>query len=149
MLRRARWTGLGRVLWQQPYEAAVAVASMSGVLELSRTRGSASAAELYPHWILYAIGVLLAVGGALTAAGLLGAGYAASDVGRVMARRFEQAGQYLLSGALLALGASASSQGERGVIAASVDIALAAAAAARAVMVSRAIARAGRDEAGP
>lgn len=140
-----RLTGVGRVLRQQPYEAAIALSALSGILELSRTAGS-GAAVIYPHWALYVIGVALTVGGALTAAGLVGSGYAISDVGRVLARRIEQAGQYLLGGVLFALGSATASFGTRGVIGASVDLAIGAAAAGRAVMISRVIGRAGREE---
>lgn len=145
MTERARRTGLGQVLGQEPYEAAIGVAGLAGLLELSHTAGSAAAAELYPRWFLYLLGGALAAGGLLTLLGLAGAGAAAGDVGRLMARRVEQFGQYLLGGALVALGVSAICSGSHGVVTGCVDIAIGCAAAAQAVRVSRAIARAGRE----
>jgi hypothetical protein len=139
--------GLGHVLWRQPYEAVIALASLSGILELSHTVGSAAAALAYSHWLLYAIGILLTGGGALTLAGLLGVGVAFGDVGRVQSRRVEQCGQYLLAGALVILGGSALGVGSRGAITGALDLAIAGAAASRAVTISQVIARAGREAA--
>jgi hypothetical protein len=140
-------TGLGHVLWRQPYEAVIALGCLSGILELSRTTGSAAAALAYSHWLLYAIGLLLTIGGALTLAGLCGAGVATGDVARVQSRRVEQCGQYLLAGALVVLAGSALAVGTRGTITGSVDLAVAGAATARAITIGQIIARAGREAA--
>lgn len=145
---RGRLVGVARILRQQPYEAAIGLVGLSGLLEVSRTSRSLAAAVLYPHWVLVTVGIVLAAGGATTLGGLAGAGTAVGDVGRVMARRFEQAGQFLLCGGFMALGAAAGSFGVRGLLGATVYGAIGCAALIRAVMISQVIARAGRDEGG-
>lgn len=140
-----RLAGLAHILRQQPYEAAVGLAATTGILEISE-RGGAGAIALYPWWMLYAAGLMLFAGGLFTLAGLVSAGLTLSDGGRVAARRVEQSGQYLLAGVLGALACAAVSFGLRGAISGSVDFALGGAALARAVMISRAIGAAGREE---
>jgi hypothetical protein len=146
MRKRGRWAELGHVLWQQPYEAVIALACLSGVLEVGRGTGSGSATRLYQHWVLDAIGLVSACGAVLTLAGLVACGIATKEVSRVMARRVEQCGQWLLAGVLLALGIAALSSGVRGVNSGALELATACAATARAVMVSRAITRAARGD---
>lgn len=142
---RPRLAGLAHILRQQPYEAAIGLAATTGILEVSDRSGSGALA-IYPGWLLYASGVMLFVGGALTAAGLVCVGLALSDGGRVGGRRVEQFGQYLLAGVLGSLACASLSFGLRGAISGSVDFALGGAALARAVMISRAIGAAGREE---
>jgi hypothetical protein len=143
---RGRWAELGHVMWQQPYEAVIALACASGVLQVGRGTASGAATRLYQHWVLDAIGLVSLCGAALTLAGLVACGIATKEVSRVMARRVEQCGQLLLAGVLLALGIAALSSGVRGVNSGALELATACAATARAVMVSRAIARAGRGD---
>lgn len=137
--------GLTHILRQQPYETAIGLAAITGILEISNRSGSGALAY-YPVWLIYASGSMLFAGGLLTVAGLVCAGIALTDAGRVDARRVEQFGQYLLAGALGALACAALGFGLRGAIAGSVDFALGGAALARAVVISRAIGAAGREE---
>lgn len=144
---RPRLAGLAHILRQQPYEAAIGLASTTGILEIINRAGSGALA-VYPVWLVYASGMMLFAGGLLTLAGLAWAGLTLSDVGRVLARRVEQSGQYLLAGVLGALACAAISFGLRAAIGGSVDFALGTAALARAITISRVIGSAGREETG-
>jgi hypothetical protein len=139
-----RWRGLGTVLRQQPYEAAVAVACLSGVLEAWGGRGSGAVSTVFPWWALHLLGATLALGGVLTVGGLIGVGCCLRDVPRVVARRVEQSGQILIAGVLFAVAAGAATYGANGAITSAVDVALAVASAARASVIADTFRTAGR-----
>jgi len=140
-----RLTGLGHVGRQQPYEAALALAYLSALWQLSQGTGSGAASRVLPHWALYVTDALLGLGGALTLGGLLAVGVATSDVRRVLGRRVEQAGQLLTAGVLAATGIGAFTAGTPGTVPGAVYTALGAAAVTRASMIGRTFAAAGRD----
>ncbi len=120
---------------------------MSGLVELTTGSGAGAVAQ-YPRWLLYLLGSLLFAGGVFTITGLMCAGLLFGAVAVLLARRVEQSGQFLLCGALTALGSAALSFGLRGMISGLVDMALGAAALARGVTISRVIARGGLDGTG-
>lgn len=141
---RERMVGLGRVLRQQPYEAAVGLGALSGIVEAVTARGSTALSLVIPHWALHALGVMIALGGALTLCGLVLAGVVVDDVRRVVARRMEQAGQIMISGVLAAIGIGAATYGVSSLIPGVVDIALASASAVRAGVIADTFRSAGR-----
>jgi hypothetical protein len=130
---------VGRSLRQEPYEAAIGAACLSGVVEMVTGRGSNALSVVIPHWALHVLGGMALVGGALTLGGLVVAGLASDDGRRVVARRAEQTGQIMVSGVLAAIGIGATTYGINSLIPGVVDLALAAAAAIRALAVARAL----------
>jgi hypothetical protein len=125
------------VLRQQPYEAAIGTASLSGVVETATGRGSNALSVVIPHWALHVLGAMAVAGGALTLAGLVAAGLASDDAARVGPRRLEQTGQIMLSGVLVALGVGATTYGISSLIPGAMQLAVGAAAAVRAAAIAR------------
>lgn len=141
-----RVEGLARVLRQQPYEIAIALAvAVSSLASLAQDRGPGAAARVLPQWALRPVGILLALAALASLAGLLAAGALVDPVRRVLARRVEQAGQTLLSGVLFAVAIGAFSAGPPGTISGAVYSALAAASAARAAMIGHTFSTAGKE----
>jgi hypothetical protein len=128
---------LAGALRQEPYEAAIGTASLSGVVEMATGRGSNALSVVIPHWALHVLGAMAMVGGALTLAGLVVAALAADDAGGVLARRMEQTGQIMLSGVLVALGIGATTYGISSLIPGAMQLAVGAAAAVRAAAIAR------------
>lgn len=141
---RERVRSLGRALRQQPYEAALSVAWLSGLVPMVTGRGSAAVARVLPSWSFHILGGVIALGGMLTLAGLVLAGLSVDDVRRVVARRLEQSGQIMISGVLMVIGAGAVSFGAAGAVTGGVYLALAAATVTRAVVIAETFRVAGR-----
>jgi len=89
------------------------------------------------RWQVDAADVMLIVGGALTVGGLLTVGVSQDAVRRVVARRVEQAGQFLVGGVLAAFAVAAASLGTAGMVGLLVYGALAWAAVVRGALVGR------------
>lgn len=139
-----RVRSVGRVLRQQPYEAALSVAWLSGVVQMVTGRGSAAVARVLPPWSFHILGGVIALGGMLTLAGLVMAGWSVDDVRRVVARRLEQSGQIMISGVLMVIGVGAVSYGSVGAVTGAVYLALAAATVTRAATIAETFRTAGR-----
>lgn len=132
-----RVAGLAHIARQQPYEGAVAFAlALSAAWSLTGAPGSSGAlGRVLSRWQVDAADVMLLAGGALTVGGLFAVGVSQGAVARVLARRFEQAGQFLLGGVLVALALAVASAGRAGVVGVLVYGALAWAAVTRGVLV--------------
>lgn len=141
---RERLSGLAVVWRQQPYEAALSVAWLGGVVQLVTGRASGADAKILPHWALPILSGVIALGGLLTLTGLVMTGMVADDVRRVVARRLEQVGQIMISGVLFATGIGVVSYGVIGAVTGGVYLALGAATATRAAVIAGTFRRAGR-----
>lgn len=144
-MRGRRLQGLGHIFRQQPYEVAFALACLSALWALRAGSGSGAVARVLPHWGLVATDLVLAAGGALTLFGLVVAGSTLDDVRRVLGRRVEQGGQFLIAGVFAATAIVVYSLGSVGTVPGAVYTALAAASATRAAMIGHTFAQAGRD----
>lgn len=143
-MARERILGLGRILRQQPYEAAIGLGCLSGLLEAITGRGSNALSAVIPHWALHVLGVMVAAGGVLTLGGLVASGLMVDEVRRVVARRMEQTGQIMISGVLVAIGIGATTYGVGSAIPGVVDLALGLASAVRAAVIADTFRTAGR-----
>lgn len=134
-----RLGGLGHIARQQPYEGAVAFAL--GLAAAWSLWGPAQAAgvlgRVLARWQVQAADVMVIAGGTLTLAGLAVAGVVGDAVHRVLARRVEQAGQFLMGGVLAAYALAALSLGVVGVVGALVYGALGGAALWRGAQVGQ------------
>jgi hypothetical protein len=139
-----RLRAVARAVRQQPYETAIGAASLTGVVELATGRGSSALSMVIPHWALHVLGAVIALGGAMTLAGLMLAAWTADEVRLVVARRVEQAGQIMISGVLVAIGVGAATYGVSSLIPGAVDLALGAASAARAAEIAATFRTVGR-----
>lgn len=135
-MARERLRSLGRILRLQPYEAAIGVGSLSGVVELATGRGSSALSAVIPHWALHVLGGMAVLGGLWTLVGLAMQGFVVDDVRRVMARRMEQTGQIMISGVLLVIGIGAATYGVTSVVPGTMELAISVAAAVRAAVIA-------------
>lgn len=93
-----RVLGLRHIAGQQPYEAALAFAlAMAAAWSLwGPARATGALGRVLARWQVQAADVMVIAGAALTLVGLAAVGVAVDAVHRVLARRVEQAGQFLM-----------------------------------------------------
>lgn len=137
MNRRA--AGLGHIARQQPYEGGLAFAlGLAAAWQLTGQPGTGGAlGRVLVRWQLDAADALLVAGCLLTLGGLFAVGVVSDAVHRVLARRVEQAGQFLVGGDLAAFAVAAFSLGRLGVVGGLVYGALAGAAIGRGLLLGR------------
>jgi hypothetical protein len=140
----ARVRGLGLVLRQEAYEAAIGLACVASGWSAVRGVKSAAAARVLPVWSIRPLEALLCLGGLLTLGALVTVGLTLDEVRKVLARRVEQSGQVLVAGLFFAVAVGAFGAGAAGIISGALYTALAAASAVRAGEIGALFRAAGR-----